>query len=361
MNKPFASGKKLPDMRRKTFYNTAIPFLLTTISFVSNAQQISNNSLENDKKAILSIAYFTESANNSINSLNGLLKKDNYRNKITTLNNPANNELGFSLKTEILEALKPLLDKVRKTDKSKFKEVIENFLNNPEENGIKSVKKYLPALGIFSTVLSLVGNLVIIEKKITQQDLNIFIEKIQQYFTQYEKLNSINMEFTLEVNRLLDKSEEIKSDLKDFLIECITSLDRKTGKDQLKGLPMESLLLKYYDPQKLQQLPDSLSQTVKGPLFPPDAPTSVKILTSGIKKLQKEFETLYSENYKQLKELIGSLKSAIPNLDEKQLDKTNAEIDRLYSESKQADLTNLNISQVDERMNTACRIINNYK
>src|SRR5688572_32655682 len=85
------------------------------------------------KAALLSIDYFIESANNSVNSLNSLLKKDNYRNKITTLNNPTNNELGFSLKNEILAALKPLLDKAKKTDNKKFKEVIENFLSNPEE------------------------------------------------------------------------------------------------------------------------------------------------------------------------------------------------------------------------------------
>ena len=58
------------------------------------------------KQNVLSIAYFIESANNSVNSLNGLLKKDNYRNKITSLNNPANNELGFSLKAEILSELR---------------------------------------------------------------------------------------------------------------------------------------------------------------------------------------------------------------------------------------------------------------
>ncbi|NJM43917.1 MAG: hypothetical protein HC858_07995 [Brachymonas sp.] len=97
----------------------------------------------------MSIAYFIESANNSINSINSLLKKDNYRNKITTLNNPTNNELGFSLKNEILNALKPILDKTRKTDSHKFKDVIENFLSNPEENGISSVKKLLTCAGYF--------------------------------------------------------------------------------------------------------------------------------------------------------------------------------------------------------------------
>src|SRR6185503_19538979 len=163
-----------------------------------------------NKQNVLSIAYFIESANNSVNSLNGLLKKDNYRNKITSLNNPANNELGFSLKNEILNALKPLLAKAKRTDSKKFKEVIENFLSNPEENGIGSVKKNLPALGIFSTVLSLVGNLVVMEKTITQQDLNEFVTKIQQYFVQYEKLNAINEQFAQELQDLLEKSEEAK-------------------------------------------------------------------------------------------------------------------------------------------------------
>jgi len=56
--------------------------------------------------------------------------------------------------------------------------------------------------------------------------------------------------------------------------------------------------------------------------------------------------------------LIASLKNTIPDLDEEQLAKTNNEIDKLYNDSRQADVTNLNINHVDERMNTVCRIIN---
>src|SRR5258705_3805379 len=159
---------------------TAIFISFVAIPFVTTAQ--SNSIRKDHKTGILSIAYFIESANNSINSLNGLLKKDSYRNQVTTLNNPVNNELGFSLKNEILIALKPLLDKAKRTDHKKFKDVIENFLTNPEENGISAVKKYLPILGIFSTVLSLVCNLVIAVRNISTEDLNEFISKVQKYF-----------------------------------------------------------------------------------------------------------------------------------------------------------------------------------
>ncbi len=327
-----------------------------TMPFVTLAQPLAAK--KDYKPGILSIAYFVESANSSVNSLTSLLRKDNYRNKITTLNNPVNNELGFSLKNEILTALKPILDKVKKTDGGKFKDIIENFLSKPEENGIKSVKKYLPSIGIFTTVLSLVGNLVIVEKSITKEDLNKFMDKVQQYFYQYEKLNAINEQFSEQVEKLLEKSAEIKEDLRDFLVESITTLNPSVTKPSLKDMQVEVLLQKYYDPQKLQAWLDTARNQKEGSLYPPDAPTSVKLVTAGIKRIQKEFETIYNENYREMKELIASLKSSIPNLDENQLNKTSAEIDKLYNDSRQADVINLNITQVNERMSIVCSTIN---
>jgi hypothetical protein len=361
MNKSPASCIKLREMRIANCHIiiTYLLISLITMSFVTIAQP---SAIKKDyKPGILSVAYFIESANNSVNSLTSLLKKDNYRNKITTLNNPVNNELGFSLKNEILAALKPILDKVKKTDGGKFKEVIENFLTNPEENGIKSVKKYLPSLGILSTVLSLVGNLVIVEKSITREDLNKFIAKVQQYFYQYEKLNAINEQFAGMVQKMLDRSDEIKEDLREFLVECITTLNHTLTKPVLNDMTVESLLQKYYDPQKLQIWLDTTRVQQEGSLYPPDAPTSVKLITSGIKRIQKEFETIYKENYSEMKELIASLKIAIPGLDQNQLNKTSSEIDQLYNDSRQADGINLNITQVNERMNMVCSIINSGK
>jgi len=334
--------------------NTSFSVILLTSSVAMGQPSERKDS----KPGVLSVAYFIESANNSVNSLNGLLKKDNYRNKITTLNNPVNNELGFSLKNEILTALKPILDKVKKTDGGKFRDVIENFLEHPEDNGIKSVKKILPSLGIFSTVLSLVGNLVIVEKSITKEDLDKFMNKVQQYFYQYERLNDINEHFASEVEKLLEKTEETKDDIKEFLLECINTMNKNTSKAVLKEFSVENLLQKYYDPQKIQAWIDTCQTQSIGALYPPDAPTTVKLIAASIKRVQKEFETLYSDNYAQMKELIASLKTTIPNIDQDRLAKTTAEIDQLYNDSRQADLVNLNITQVNERMSIVCAVIN---
>ena len=344
-------------MRVTNCFTTRIVFLMIfiTITFVSISQPIASK--KDNKPGILSIAYFIESANNSVNSLTSLLKKDNYRNRITTLNNPVNNELGFSLKGEILLALKPILDKVKKTDGGKFKDVIDNFLSKPEENGIKSVKKYLPSIGIFTTILSLVGNLVIVEKSITKEDLDKFTDKVQKYFYQYERLNAINEKFGEQVAKLLERSDEIKVDLREFLVECIMTMNPATGKTILKEMPVEILMQKYYDPQKLQAWLDTCNNRYEGYLYPHDAPTSVKLIAAGIKRIQKEFETMYNENYGEMKELIASLKTTIPNLDENRLNKTSNEIELLYNESRQADVINFNIIQVNERMGIVCTVI----
>ena len=358
MLKSSASCRQWRGMRQGTPSVPSLAILISfiTIPFLTGAQPPVAS--KDYRQGILSISYFIESANNSINSLNGLLKKDNYRNKITTLNNPVNNELGFSLKNEILAALKPILDKAKRTDHKKFKDVIENFLTNPEENGIGAVKKYLPILGIFSTVLSLVGNLVIVERTITTEDLNAFVAKVQKYFLQYEKLNIINEQFAVQLQKLVERSEEIKEDLKEFLIDCITTMDKTITKQSIRTIQVEALIQRYYDPQKLQLRFDTCRAGTESLLYPYDAPTSVKLITAGIKRLQKEFEALYSENYKQLKDLIASLKNTIPDLNEDQLAKTNAELEKLYNDSRQADVINLNITQVDERMNTVCRLLN---
>lgn len=345
---------------RKKIRCAFLGLLITSCFFPDTTLNAQNAAAvkKDTKSNVLSIAYFIESANHSLNSLNSLLKKDNYRNKITALNNPAGNELGFNLKTEILFALKPMLEKAKTTDKTKFQQVIEGLLGDNSDNGIPGIKKYLPAASIFSTVFSLVGNLVITEKKITKEDLGNFTIKIQQFFYQYEKLNGINLQFSFQLQKLLLKTEEMKGDVKDFLIECVSMKQPDIQKSVLKTQSTETLLLKYYDPQNLQSWFDTTKAGIQQPLFPSDASTTVKLLASGIKKLQKEFETIYNDNYRELKELIASLKTTIPNLDQKQLDKTNNEIDQLYTDSRQADVINLNLNQVDERMNTLCRLFN---
>ncbi len=92
-----------------------------------------------------------DAALNSINSINSLVKKENYRNKITSFNNPATSDIGFNLQSEISAALVPILNKTRNTNKSKFSQVITSIIYNPiksEPGGIFSTS------ALFNTLIS---------------------------------------------------------------------------------------------------------------------------------------------------------------------------------------------------------------
>ena len=81
MKKNSASCLKLREMRITNCHSITTGLLLSfiTTAFVSLGQPAANK--KDPRAGLLSVAYFVESANNSVNSLNSLLKKDNYRNK----------------------------------------------------------------------------------------------------------------------------------------------------------------------------------------------------------------------------------------------------------------------------------------
>ena len=112
---------------------------------------------------------YADAAINSISALNSLIKKENYRNKISSFNNPTSSDMGFNLQLEINTALKPLLDKAKNVNPNKFMDVVGSLVGNQNKAGL--AKNIIPTTGIFSTLTSLVGNLTVTEKKITKTDL----------------------------------------------------------------------------------------------------------------------------------------------------------------------------------------------
>ena len=104
--------------------------LLITWFNVASQTTLSQNTVENQQQTrfsnpqtnsqFISTSYLLDAAMNSFNSLNSLIKKENYRNKITSFNNPTSSDMGFNLENEIQTALKPLLLKAKTTNTDKF-------------------------------------------------------------------------------------------------------------------------------------------------------------------------------------------------------------------------------------------------
>jgi len=181
--------------------------LVEEFSFNSTSQEFVINSVSSK---FLYTSNFLDASINSINIFNSLIKKEAYRIKITSFNNPTSSDMGFNLENEIQTALKPLLAKAKNTNTQKFSQVIASLISTPAKTAGTVSKTAAPAINpLFSTLLSLVGNLTIQEKRLTRDDLDSFINATAKYFVQYEKLNGANNLFDQNIERLNQKLSEL--------------------------------------------------------------------------------------------------------------------------------------------------------
>ncbi len=105
-----------------------------------------------EKSKFLATADLLDAAISSINSLNSLVKKESYRNKVAAFNNPVSFELGFNLEAEIQKAIKPILDKSKNINAGKFSSVISCLISNSAKYPM--LNSSFPTSGIFSPVFN---------------------------------------------------------------------------------------------------------------------------------------------------------------------------------------------------------------
>lgn len=297
---------------------------------------------------------FTDAAINSIAALNSLIKKENYRNKISSFNNPTSSELGFNLQVEINTALKPLLEKAKHVNSNKFTDIVGSLLNTPSKAGTNT-KNVSPVGGVYNTLLSLVGNLAVTEKKITKTDLDSFINNTAKYFGQYEKLNQINIQLEQNLDKLDFRLQELQLDLKEYLLDLITAADPFAQRSNLKLKSNEELYLKYLDqpimlPKIATLYSNSNAHKKDLPYFPNDAIKTAKDIAGTLQKIYNEYQKIYTNNYNDIRTILQETKTLGKNINSKKLDASLQELQTLFNDSKNADALNLRINTLTERL-----------
>ena len=308
----------------------------------SNIRFLNENSLH---KKFISTSDFLDAAISSINSFNSLVNKENYRTRITSLNNPSSSDMGFSLENEIQIALKPLLAKAKNTDPNKFSQVVSSLLSTQKTApGLKNALSLVNP--IFPTLMSLVGGLTVQEKKITREDLDSFIVTTSKYFVQYEKLNQANQLFDQNIDKLNSKLKDLHFDVKEYMLDMILVVNPKMQRIAIKNMSTEELLLKYLDKYKLEEQLSSNFTAV----FPSDGIKGAKEISSTLQKLFSEYQKIYQENYNQIRSILNDSKSLGKNINQKQVDASIKELEELYTESKASDVMSLRVSTLSERL-----------
>lgn len=288
---------------------------------------------------------FLDAAISSLNAFSSLIKKENYRTRIASFNNPTSSDLGFSLENEIQSALKPLLAKAKNTNPDKFSQVVSSLLSTQKNSaGINSPLAL--ANPVLPSLMGLVGNLTINEKRITRQDLDSFISNTSRYFVQYERLNMANLLFDQNIDRLNSKLKELQFDIREYVLDMILILHPALQRTALKKLSLEELFLRYLDRIKMEEE----SRSAALPHFPADGIKGAKEISASLQKLFSEYQMIYTENYGQIRNILSESKSLGKTINLKQVELSLKEIEGLYQESQQADIMGLRLNTLAERL-----------
>ncbi len=293
----------------------------------------------------ISTSDFLDIAIGSVNNLQALILKESYRNKIASINNPTSNELGFNLEIEIQSSLKPLLQKAKSTNTSKFGQVVGSLL----ETGKRSSLSLFPAGNVFTSIVSMVGNLTVKEKSIDQEDLDKFIKSIEKYFVQYEGLYQSNLVFNSDMEKLKEKLRLLQEDIKALIQDLILSLDKTIKRQQLKSLSSEDLMLKYFDNKKIDAVLSRPGLKDEAQ-FPLDAIKSCKEIANGIQRIYDEYANMYNTNFQEIKNIISNSRNLSSSVDQTQLNKTLKNLEQFYNESKSMDVDNLRLKTLFDRL-----------
>jgi hypothetical protein len=337
-----------------------IPIFL--FSFVKSFSQSTSITLDSSfsfekissaNKKFITTSEFLDASINSLNFFVSLIKKENYRNKITSFNNPTSSEMGFNLENEIQTALKPLLAKAKITNIDKFSQVISSLVAIPSKTTGTILSKS-PALIInplFSTLLGIVGNLTITEKKITLSDLDSFITATSKYFIQYEKLNQANNLFDQNIDRLNTKLEELQYDLKGYMVDMISILYKNVVHNPLNTMSIEDMFLKYLDKYKVYEI---INFNADGASFqyPSDGIKTAKDLANNLQKQFNEYQKAYLNNYQQIRNILLDSKLLGKSVNVLQIESSLKDLEELYNASKNSDVLALRFTTLFERLKT---------
>ncbi len=299
-------------------------------------------------RQFISTIDFLDASINSINSFNSLLKKEAYRIKITSFNNPTSSDMGFSLEQEIQAALKPLLAKSKNTNTQKFSSIVSSILGSGAKGSL--AKSFSLASPVFPTLLSLVGSLTIQEKKITRQDLDSFINNTQKYFIHYEKLHAANSLLDQNIDRLNGLMRNIQFDAREYMLDITVIIYKDLQRTTIKNLSNEELFLKYLDRQKVQELWSIREQAAEEVRYPSDGVKTAKELANNLQKLFIDYQKVYGENYQQIRSILLEAKNLGKAVNVQQVNASLKEVETLYNESKTSDNLSLRLTTLFERL-----------
>lgn len=226
---------------------------LKQVSRITRNDLLTKEARLNTKKAkILGTSTFIRSANNSFDAIDAALAQSDYLGDVGSLSSPTNTDLGFSLSDEITKVLNDKVIKSKSKIGGSTSEKVLTFVKQVVQNPmVTSFTSTVPALSSINSVLSLVSNIAVMDKKVTVEEYIDFNKALEKYVIHYEALGKANADFNANIGKLRNETEALRVVVRNFTIERI-----KTTTPEATFTPdmaLHQIISQYYDRRDLEK------------------------------------------------------------------------------------------------------------
>ncbi|MCC5945125.1 MAG: hypothetical protein JJT94_09320 [Bernardetiaceae bacterium] len=256
---------------------------------------------------LIHIAELLEQINGELNTLYAIVQIESYRNLLASLNNPADESMGFSYHEKVREILTKTTSNSRQG--SRIMEVANRILQDPLLSVVTSAT---PIISVGSSLVSFISSVSVNDRRISPEDVGNFKQELDKYTIYYIKLNRLNTQFSSSLENYQLQSNSLHNRVNNFVQFQTNALNIKIPERQPQdktGGYLQTVFLSY-NKSSIQQYLQNLEQQNKrgntidyGRLLRSNPQISeANKSTSELIYLYKQFEYLYEQYLSMLEE-----------------------------------------------------------
>ena len=300
--------------------------------------------LKGQKSKIVNTATFVGYSINSFNAIDQAFAQTDYMTDISSLNNPNNTELGFSLSEEITELLE---SKIIKGDKKFNGKKAEKFLtiakNVVEDPFVSAFTSSVPGLSAIEGVLGLVTNVVVKEDAVSVEDYKAFKEEMQKFINHYKSLSKAESNLTSNLGNLEMRLEALRTVIDNYALERVKTI---YPDEDFSGMNLNQVIAKYYTPLDLERYISNVFNEYNGKggmnytaaladerlVYPFYAINQAQFIKQELEALNNEYISSYRNFQKSIRKVLLDSKSLTDGKDsDAAVDKKVSELDEKLS------------------------------
>ena len=212
--------------------------------------------LQAQKEKIVNTATFVGYAVNSFDAIDAAFAQSDYMTDISSLNNPNNEELGFSLSDEVTKLLDKEIIKGNKKfngkNAKKFLDVAKNIVEDPF---VATFTSAVPGLSAIQGVLGLVSNVIVKEEDVTVEDYKAFKKEMDKFINHYNGLARAEGNFTANLNNLDMRLEALRTVVNNYTLERVRAIHPE---GEFGGMELSEVIATNYTPLELERNIDEI-------------------------------------------------------------------------------------------------------